>query len=171
MKARKASLRRTPQKRRKLVAEQLAGTSNSKTGSSKIADKSKTKRKDSINKKKEKEEEEDRKKEKERLEQLKAEEQNRHPDGPFSVPAGSNITHGMPVPIHCPADIDGPLEIPDDPAVEHSKTDNTTTHASITSGYDVLLGDFEEAFHASRREGWDRVSPVRRRRRFVDLFR
>ncbi|KAK9894145.1 hypothetical protein P389DRAFT_191138 [Cystobasidium minutum MCA 4210] len=116
-------------------------------------------------------EEEDKKKELERLEQLKIEEQNRHPDGPFSAPAGSNMTHGMPVPIHCPADIDGPLEIPDDPAVEHSKVDNTTTHANIASAYDVLLGDFEEAFHASQREGTDRIAPQRQRRRFVDLFR
>ena len=121
--------------------------------------------------KKKREEEEEKKKELERMESSKIEEQNRHPDGPFSTPAGTNITHGMPVPIHCPADIDGPLELPDDPAIEHSKVDGTTAYASIASGYDVLLGDFEEAYHSARREGWDRVAPSRRKRRFVNLFR
>lgn len=168
LRARKAALRDSPHNK---------GTkekgSISRTGK-KTAAKGTTNAKKSTRlgpKEKKAKEEEDKKKELERLEQLKIEEQNRHPDGPFSAPAGSSMTHGMPAPIHCPADIDGPLEIADDPAVEHAKTDNTTTHASITSAYDVLLGDFEEAFHSTQRDGWDRIAPARRRRRFVDLFR
>lgn len=121
--------------------------------------------------KKQREEAENRKKELALAEQSRLEEQNRRPDGPFSAPAGSNMTHGMPVPIHCPADIDGPLELPDDPAAEHSKVDGTPAYATIASGYDVLLGDFEEAFHAARRDGWDRVTAAKRRRNFIKMFR
>lgn len=111
-----------------------------------------------------------------KLAELRAEEQNRHPDGPFTAPAGSTFTHGMPVSMHCTTDFDDGemderLDNADDPAVEHSKVDNSTTHASIVSAYDVLLGDFEQGYHASKREGWDRVPPMNRKRRFVTLFR
>lgn len=169
MRARKAALRDSPEKGNKSSIREKSASlaSNGKKTSS---SKTKNNKRSDITKRKI-EEEEEKKREQERLEQLKIEEQNRHPDGPFSVPAGSNITHGMPVPIHCPADIDGPLEMPDDPVAEHSKVDNTTTHATIASGYDVLLGDFEDAFHTARRDGWNRVAPARRRRRFVDVFR
>ena len=162
LRASKVTLRESPEKGGKSAKEKTISTKQGKkTSSQKRIDLAKKRR----------EEEEEKKKELERMKGMKIEEQNRHPDGPFSAPAGTNMTHGMPVPIHCPADIDGPLELPDDPAVEHSKVDSTTAYASIASGYDVLLGDFEEAFHSSRREGWDRVAPSRRRRKFVDLFR
>lgn len=120
-----------------------------------------------------------------KLAELRKEEQNRHPDGPFTAPAGSTFTHGMPVSLqHCSTDFDDneldergiememEMGMPNDaPAVEHSKVDNTSTHASITSAYDVLLGDFEQGFYSSKRNGWDRVPPLSRKRRFVTLFR
>jgi hypothetical protein len=124
-----------------------------------------------------KEEEEEALKEAERMLQSKKEEAARVPDGPFTAPAGMNITHGLIIPAHCPADADAPSELPDDDsmpsnlATEHTKVDNTTTHATIASAYDVLLGDFEEGFHFARRDGWERVAPSRRRRKFMDLFR
>lgn len=162
LRARKAALRESPEK----IAKPSKGKNLSQANGRKSASQ---KRIDLERKKKE--EVEEKQKERERLERLKIEEQNRHPDGPFSAPAGSNITHGMPVPIHCPADIDEPMELPDDPVAEHSKVDGTTAYATIASGYDVLLGDFEEAFYSARREGWDRVAPARRRKKFANLFR
>lgn len=162
LRARKSVLREIPEKGDKTSKGKVASQAhNKKTSSQKRID---------LERKK-KEEEEDKKKELERLEQLRIEEQNRHPDGPFSAPAGSNITHGMPVPIHCPANIDEPLELPDDPVTEHSKVDGTTAYATIASGYDVLLGDFEEAFHTVKRDGWERVAPAKRRTKFVRFFR
>ena len=88
------------------------------------------------------------------------------PIGPFSA---SSMQTAALEPLACPGTVDSASQV--GTADESIKVDNSTAMANVVSGHDVLLGDFEEALHASIRQR--RKGSLNRRRgaRFIDRFR
>lgn len=97
---------------------------------------------------------------------LKQEKDNIVPIGPFSAPPMQEAAREI---LTCPGTVDGPLIGGFES--EATKVDNPTAMANIVSGYDLLIGDFEEALHRSIR--YRRNGTIRKRRgaRFIDRFR